>query len=574
MDLRHLVDEPTADEVTAVDRVLGPPTSGWEGGVFEDTDGRVAYGGHDLRQRRHELLPALHALQEARGWVSPGGLGYVCRRLGVPPAEAYGVATFYAMFATEERPTRVVHVCDDIVCADRGEALASRLADDGQTVVSSPCLGRCEMAPVALVQQTGGPPTAFEAAPPPTVHQDPSQLELLRRVGVVDPSSLTDYEASGGLAALRRARELGADAVLDELERSGLRGRGGAAFPIGAKWRAVRDAPGDLKHVVANGDESEPGTFKDRVLMEGDPFAVVEALAIAALVTGAARGYLYVRGEYPEAVGAIRHAVDVLAAAGHLDHVDLEVRVGAGAYICGEETALFASIEGHRGEPRQKPPFPTTNGLFDRPTAVNNIETLAAVLQVLEVGGEAFAAVGTENSTGTKLFAVSGAVARPGVYEVPFGTTLDALIDLAGGAVGGIGAVLLGGAAGVFVGPDAVDLPLSVEDAAAAGATLGSGAVVVFDAATDFGPVVRRIAAFFRDESCGQCVPCRVGTVRQEEALVRLGAGRPLGSTDTERALLADIDAVMTDASICGLGRTAASAVRSALALDLPGVAP
>jgi NADH-quinone oxidoreductase subunit F len=252
--------------------------------------------------------------------------------------------------------------------------------------------------------------------------------------------------------------------------------------------------------------------------------------------------------------------------------VSIEVRVGAGAYICGEETALFASIEGYPGEPRQKPPFPTTHGLFGEPTSINNIETLAAARLAIELGAERFRGIGTSESSGPKLFSVSGDVATPGVYEVPFGTTLGALIEQAGEPPDGIGAILLGGAAGVFVKPDALEMPLSLEGAAAAGATLGSGAVMVFDQATDFGPVVQRIANFFRDESCGKCVPCRIGTVRQAESLQRIGSGAPLGSVDDELRLLEDLDTVMTEASICGLGRTASSAIRSALALGLPGV--
>jgi NADH-quinone oxidoreductase subunit F len=250
------------------------------------------------------------------------------------------------------------------------------------------------------------------------------------------------------------------------------------------------------------------------------------------------------------------------------------VRRGAGAYICGEETALFASIEGHRGEPRQKPPFPTESGVFGKPTGINNIETLLAALEVVAAGGEAFAGIGTEQSTGPKLFCVSGAVARPGVYEVQFGTTLGELLDLAGGVREGrdLGAVLMGGAAGVFADSSALEVPLTFEDTRAAGTTLGSGSIIVFDDQTDFGPVLRRIAQFFRDESCGQCVPCRVGTVRQEEALARLSAGQPLGTVVEERRRLDDLALVMTDASICGLGQTAASAVQSAMRLGLSGV--
>jgi NADH-quinone oxidoreductase subunit F len=246
---------------------------------------------------------------------------------------------------------------------------------------------------------------------------------------------------------------------------------------------------------------------------------------------------------------------------------DIEIRRGGGAYICGEETALFNSIEGFRGEPRNKPPFPTDRGLFGKPTVVNNVETLVNVLDIVLEGGPAFAALGTEGSTGTKLFCVSGNVTRPGLYEVAFGTTLGELLDLAGGVAGGHGvqAILLGGAAGTFVTPERLDLPLTFEDTRAAGASLGSGVVMVFDEAADLDDIVLRIAAFFRHESCGQCVPCRVGTVRQEEALKRLLAG----GDDT--GLLDEIGRAMGDASICGLGHTAALAVRSAIGLGLIG---
>jgi len=317
--------------------------------------------------------------------------------------------------------------------------------------------------------------------------------------------------------------------------------------------------------------------------MEGDPFAVVEAMTIAGFATGATKGFIYVRGEYPVAerrlAGAIGQArtADLLGpdVAGAGFEFEIEVRRGAGAYICGEETALFASIEGHRGEPRQKPPFPTEKGLFGKPTSVNNIETLVAVLAVLDIGPEAFAAIGTERSTGPKLFCISGAINRPGLYEVPFGISLRQLISLAGGVAGGreLGAVLVGGAAGSFVDPASLDMELTFEGAATANTSLGSGAVIVFDDETDFGPVLRRVARFFRDESCGQCVPCRIGTVRQEEALARLAEGRPLGSVAEERERLDDLARVMSETSICGLGQTAAAAVQSAIRLGLPGAA-
>jgi NADH-quinone oxidoreductase subunit F len=603
--------EPTEEERAAVDDVLGPPGTGWTGGPRGELDGHVARGGRAAREERHLLLPALHALQARVGWISEGGLGYVSRRLTVPPAEAYGVASFYAMLSMEPRPHGVVHVCDDIACRIAGaEALIEEVAAEigperADRLVRSPCLGMCERAPAALRQAVGpaardhvlAPATAeglggllFErvedeprrtapgvASAPQTGDPDArAGLRLLRRVGVVDPDSLDDYRAQGGYEALRRAVELGPEGVIRELKDSKLLGRGGAAFPAGVKWEAVARQPARPHYFVGNADESEPGTFKDRVLMEHDPFALIEALTIAGLATGSEAGYLYIRGEYPLATERLARAIEQARARGLLGGdvmgegfgFDVELRRGAGAYICGEETSLFNSIEGRRGEPRNKPPFPVEQGLFGRPTGINNVETLVNVLEVLRVGGPEYAKLGTPESTGPRLFCLSGCVERPGVYEVEHGITLGGLIELAGGVRGGreLKAVLLGGAAGTFVGPDAMGLPLTFEDARAAGATLGSGVVMLLDDSVNLAEIVLRIAAFFRDESCGQCVPCRVGTVRQEEALHRLVAGRPIGSRADELTLIAEIGQVMRDASICGLGQLAANAVESAIA--------
>jgi NADH-quinone oxidoreductase subunit F len=317
--------------------------------------------------------------------------------------------------------------------------------------------------------------------------------------------------------------------------------------------------------------------------MEEDPYALVEAVTIMGHACGAEQGYIYIRGEYPLAEARLRHAVDQARAHGFLgDDVpgagprfDIDVRRGAGAYIAGEETALINSIEGKRAEPRNKPPFPAQSGLFGKPTAINNVETLLSVLEVLRIGGPAFAALGTANSTGTRLFCLSGRVERPGLYEHEFGITLREVIDEAGGVRGGrpMRAVLLGGAAGSFVGPDALDTPLTFEALRAIGATLGSGVVLVLDDTVDITALLRRITQFFRDESCGQCVPCRVGTVRQEEVLARMARGTPFGSVAQELALLEDIGSVTRDASICGLGQTAVTAVQSAVRLGLIGSA-
>ncbi|HEX6020816.1 MAG TPA: NAD(P)H-dependent oxidoreductase subunit E [Solirubrobacter sp.] len=587
MDLRLLNAEPTVEERAAVDAVLGPSLADWAGPDAIE-DGRAAHGGHAARARRHLLLPTLHALNARVGWISPGGLNYVAERLTVPPADVYGVVTFYALFSPDPRPPRVVHVCDDIACRCAGsEELIAQLGPEGPWL-RSPCLGQCDRAPAALLTVAGEEPVEREltgidgegvqaiiagATPTPPASTTPPQagqpgLRLLSRIGVVDPESLDDYRAHGGYQALRRALELGPEGVIREVIDSGLVGRGGAAFPMGRKWDAVARQPRRPHYLICNADESEPGTFKDRVLMEGDPFAVIESITIAAYATGCERAYIYIRGEYPLAQHRLENAIAQARHRGFLGSdfpLEIEVRKGAGAYICGEETAIFGSIEGYRGEPRNKPPFPVQEGLFRRPTVVNNVETLLNVLPIVLEGGPAFAATGSQRSTGPKLFCVSGAVERPGVYEVEFGVTLRELLEMAGVAPN-LQAVLLGGAAGSFVTPEELDLRLTIEDAREKGTTLGSGVVLAIDDGVDLRRLLIVIAAFFRDESCGQCVPCRVGTVRQEEALARLLSGRTRGSVQDELALIAEIGEAMRDASICGLGQTASSAIESAIA--------
>jgi len=622
VDLRLTAASPaTDDERAAVASVLGPPESGWDGGERAAADGHAAYGGHAARARRHLLLPVLHAVQDRIGWISPGALDHVCARLTVPPAEAFGVASFYALFRTTPAPSEIVHVCDDLACRVNGaeqlcEEMERRFGPEGTetgangtgvTWQRSPCLGQCDRGSAAMIQRAGaqaarsvlspvdpgqvrpslspaqGPALAAAPGRPlvPQADGDRSSLRLLRRVGLVDPGSLDSYRAAGGYEMLRRAVAAGPQGVIRELKDAKLLGRGGAAFPTAVKWEAVTTNPVRPHYVVCNADESEPGTFKDRVLMEQDPYALLEALTIMGYACGAEQGYIYIRGEYPAAEARLRHAVGQARLRGFLGGnvmgegfaFDIEVRRGAGAYIAGEETALINSLEGKRAEPRNKPPFPAQSGLFGQPTAINNVETLLCVLEILRIGGPAFAAIGTENSTGTRLFCLSGCVEQPGLYEYEFGVTLRQVIEAAGGVRGGrpLRAVLLGGAAGSFVGPNALDSPLTFEGVRAIGATLGSGVVLVLDDSVDLTGLLRRIARFFRDESCGQCVPCRVGTARQEELLGRLTRGAPLGSVERELALLDDIGAVARDASICGLGQTAVTAAASAVKLGLIG---
>ncbi len=598
MDLHFTADLATECEREAVDAILGAETA-----PSADGAGRFAVQSRGTPERRSLVLPALHALQSRAGWISPGGLNHIARRLGVPPAELFGVASFYALFSVHRRPNTVVHVCDDVVCRVNGAteiALACRESigpaheeSDGLMWLRSPCLGLCERAPAVLVQKAGigranealAPATTewirasvddlkLAVEPPLSVGPHEGRL-LLARVGVVDPRSLDDYRSRGGYVALRRAIDMGPALTLREVKDAKLLGRGGAAFPTGVKWEAVAQQPARPHYVVCNADESEPGTFKDRVVMEGDPFALVEAMTIAGFAMAAEKGFIYLRGEYPLSRARIENAIAKARARGFLGEnvmgagfrFDLELRVGAGAYICGEETALFNSLEGKRGEPRSKPPFPVSHGLFGKPTGINNVETLVNVNLILAMGAQAYAALGTAGSTGTRLFCVSGHIERPGTYEVPCGTPLSKLLEMAGGMRPGrkIKAILLGGAAGGFIGPNELDLPLSFEAARERGVTLGSGVVAVFDETVDLVDSLLRIARFFRDESCGQCVPCRVGTVRQEEALHRIALKRTRGTLAEEVRLLDEIGQVMKDASICGLGQTAASVVQSAV---------
>jgi NADH-quinone oxidoreductase subunit F len=608
MDIVLHNEVPSKGEREAVDAVLGPPGSSWESGAdLSEEDRHVARGGHAARARRHLLLPTLHAVQSRAGWISRGALNYICRRLTIPPAEAYGVATFYALFSLEPQPPVVAHICTDVACKPRGSgelcANLERLigpegqhAGNGQAIwLESPCLGMCERAPAALVTVAGEEPREHAVAPadaqdiasllaggdakpepPPSIPQagEPG-LRLLGRVGKVDPGSIDSYRAHGGYEGLRAAFDMGQAGVLREVTDSKLVGRGGAAFPTGRKWEAVARNPKQPHYLICNADESEPGTFKDRVLLEHDPFFIIESMTIGGYATGAERGYLYLRGEYPVAWERLVAAITEARARGFLGQdilgqgvsFDIELRKGAGAYICGEETALFNSIEGYRGEPRNKPPFPVESGLFDMPTVINNVETLVNVPGILIDGGQAYAKIGKGDSTGTRLFCLSGRIARPGLYEAPFGITLRELLEMGGGVIDGrpLRTIMLGGAAGRFVTPDELDLELTFEETRKVGTSMGSGVVMVVDDTVDMPAILMRIAAFFRDESCGQCVPCRVGTVRQEEALARLVNGRPRGSIEQEYALLDEITASMRDASICGLGQTAADAIESAL---------
>lgn len=404
------------------------------------------------------------------------------------------------------------------------------------------------------------------------------------RAGRTQPLNLDDYAATGGWAGLTRARAIGPEATIDELARSGLRGRGGAGFPAGTKWRTVAAAPGARKYIVCNADEGDSGTFADRMLMEGDPFQLIEGMAIAAHAIGAGQGYIYVRSEYPDAVAKLAAAIPLCADI--IAPFRVEVRVGAGAYVCGEETSLLNSLEGKRGEVRAKPPLPAIAGLFGCPTIVNNVLTLAAVPHILSEGGAAlYASLGVDRSTGTMPIQLSGNVRYGGLYETAFGITLRELVhDIGGGTMSGrpVKAVQVGGPLGAYIHPDQFDLPFDYEAFAAADALIGHAGIVVFDDTVDMGRMARFAMEFCAAESCGKCTPCRIGSVRGVEVIDRIRAGgRPLQAIEVasqmhnmpvagrsradEIALLGDLCETMRDGSLCALGGFTPYPVLSAL---------
>ena len=393
------------------------------------------------------------------------------------------------------------------------------------------------------------------------------------RVGITDPLSLADYTAHGGFAGLRAALSLTPGDIVAAVTESGLRGRGGAAFPAGIKWQTVLAAAGDEKYVVCNADEGDSGTFSDRLLLEGDPFCLIEGMLIAGLAVGARKGYIYLRSEYPHAWKTLNAAILLARQAGLIGEdvlgsgraFDIEARLGAGAYICGEETALLESIEGRRGQVRAKPPLPAIKGLFGKPTVINNLITLASVPIILARGAAFYRDYGMGRSRGTLPFQLAGNVLRGGLVEKAFGLTLDELLnDFGGGSASGrpIRAVQVGGPLGAYVPAQDFDLPLDYEAFAARGAMLGHGGLVVFDDTVDMGRMARFAMEFCAAESCGKCTPCRIGSTRGVEVIDRILAGE---DRDTNLALLDDLCTVMIDGSLCAMGGMTPYPVLSAL---------
>ena len=375
----------------------------------------------------------------------------------------------------------------------------------------------------------------------------PEKRILSKNCGVIDPGDIESYLAQGGFKALEKARGMSPEEVIAEVKASGLRGRGGAGFPCGAKWELARKSQGEEKFLICNADEGEVGTFKDRYLLQHDPFSLMEGMAIAGYAIGARKGYIYLRAEYHYLLEGLTKAISQSREKGYLDDLDLEFQEGAGAYICGEESALMNSIEGKRGESRYRPPFPPESGLFERPTIINNVETLVNVPHIIQNGSEWYRAMGTDESKGTKLFCVSGDVERPGIYEMELGCDLRELVkDLAGAK--GIKMVQVGGSTGGIIPSDMLSTPLAYEN------VLGSGAVMVFDESRDVVDFVYRTMEFLNEESCGKCTPCREGTEVMVEVLGRLVNGE---GVEEDIPVLEELGQVMKLSALCGLGQTA-----------------
>ncbi|UCC25154.1 MAG: NAD(P)H-dependent oxidoreductase subunit E [Gemmatimonadales bacterium] len=518
------------------------------------------------------LLPLLHAFHDRDGFLSEAALRSVSAGLRIPLADLYGTVTFYHHFSREEGGRGAPRVCTGPVCRLHG---ADRLLGELEGATSMPCAGRCDepvpvlKGPEQLVGAPGGHLNARTTPLPPGVDdavRDGAEECVFRHIRTPARATLEGYRATGGYQALEQAlRGMSPDQVLEEIDASGLAGRGGAGFPTGRKWRAVREAQGGPKTVVCNADEGEPGCFKDRALMDHDPHAVLEGMALACYATGAPRAFLYLRYEYPHTEGILDRAIREAEEAGILGpdafgtgvEIRIHLRRGAGAYICGEETSLLNSLEGEHPFPRNRPPYPVTHGYQGTPTAVNNVETLASVPPILLHGPGWYRDLGRGEHRGTKVISLSGDVARPGNYEVPMGLPLATLIhDWAGGIREGneIQAVTMAGLSGGFLAGEDLDVTLDEPSIRARGSFLGAGGIMVFDETRDMVEVARMAMEFFAHESCGKCFPCRIGTQRLTERLSGQGGPQQLGAWLDE---VADLNRTMKATSACGLGQAA-----------------
>ncbi len=424
-----------------------------------------------------------------------------------------------------------------------------------------------------IVEALGGEPVKRLVCPSESAFFTRQHKIVLENCGVIDPERIEEYIAAGGYLALYQAlRGMTPKEVIDEIGKSGLRGRGGAGYPTGLKWTTVSKAAGGNKYVICNADEGDPGAFMDRSVLESDPHRVLEGMAMAAYAVGAEHGFIYVRAEYPLAVKRLKTAISQAERIGVLGknvfntrfRFDIHIRLGAGAFVCGEETALIASIEGRPGRPRPRPPYPAESGLKGRPTLINNVETFANIAPIIRNGGSWFAAIGTENSKGTKVFALAGRVKNTGLIEVPMGTSLkDIVFDIGGGIPGGhFKAVQTGGPSGGCIPEEFLDMPVDYESLAKVGSIMGSGGMIVMDQSSCMVDVARFFMEFCMSESCGKCVPCRVGTAQLHNLLSKITSGQAVSD---DLARIEDLCDLVKNTSLCGLGQTASNPVLSTL---------
>lgn len=520
------------------------------------------------------IIHELRAIQKAHGYLPATELQALSRRLNVPLYRLHGVASFYPHFRLQPPPAVAVKVCGDVACFLRG---ASDLPDIVRTaadslgltdvqIVPTSCLGQCDGAPAIAVNEHYYTEVNAQRITG-LLHTVASGRSLRRQRFVPEARTFTcdPYGGAPAYTALQRLQRGGdAEAVLAELKQSGLRGMGGAGFPTGTKWELVRNTPSAVKYVVCNADESEPGTFKDRVILQTMPDLVLEGMAIAALVVGAQKAIVYLRHEYVREHEILHRTLRRQQARGVFGDLDFTIFESPGGYICGEETALLEALEDRRAEPRNKPPFPGTYGLFGTPTLINNVETFAMVPGILLKGGAWWAGQGKNGAQGLKFLAVSGHVRHPGVYEVPLGITAAELIELAGGLRHGrpLKAFAPGGASSGFLPASMADIPLDFRSLAAVGSMLGSGAVVVVAEGTCMLELALNVARFFRNESCGKCVPCRVGSEKIVMLLEGILQGR---GSEADLALIEELAATMALTSICGLGQAAPNPILSVI---------
>jgi formate dehydrogenase beta subunit len=541
------------------------------------------------RFRGPSLIPALYDIQQRHGWLPREELETLARETHRPLYEIQGIISFYPHFRTDPPPGIALHVCHDLPCWLQGldDAALAELrtrndADDVELTEVS-CLGRCDLAPAVTVNEYPARLAEVDTLISRARGGELGRSEVPRDDTVPWPND--PYETGEERYATVRALlngDLTASDVLTGLEDSGLRGMGGAGFPTARKWGLVADQDATVKYVICNADESEPGTFKDRDILGYQPHLVLEAMLVAMLVVGAEDGWVFIRHEYGPEEHQLRAELDTLRAAGllgedvlgHGRRLEIDVFVSPGGYILGEETALLECMEGHRGEPRNKPPFPGVHGLWGQPTLLNNVETLAAVPIILQRGPAWWREQGSGDSVGVKAFAVSGHVANPGVYWVPMGSSLRELLEQAGGMAEGyeLAAVQPGGASSNVLGPDQLDVAMDFDTLAAVGSMLGSGAVVAIGEGTDLLAATTNVLRFFRNESCGKCVPCRLGSTKAHAILTEgLASEQPLSAADLDT--LTDLEEVMRKTSICGLGQVALGPVLSVLGLRRGGPA-